>query len=41
MEMKNGTVRIAALGDLHYAQSLDPALRDMLARAGREAAPAR
>lgn len=37
MEAKNGTVRIAAVGDLHYAQSLDPAARDMLSRAGREA----
>lgn len=37
MEPKNGTVRIAAVGDLHYAQSLDPALRDMLVRAGRDA----
>ncbi len=37
MEPKNGTVRVAAVGDLHYAQSLDPALRDMLVRAGRDA----
>ena len=37
MESKNGMVRIAAVGDLHYAHSLDPVLRDMLARAGREA----
>lgn len=37
MEPKNGMVRVAAVGDLHYAQSLDPALRDMLVRAGREA----
>jgi Icc-related predicted phosphoesterase len=37
MEPKNGMVRIAAVGDLHYAQSLDPSLRDMLVRAGRDA----
>src|SRR5689334_18976331 len=37
MEAKNGTVRIAAVGDLHYAQALDPSVRDMLSRAGREA----
>jgi Icc-related predicted phosphoesterase len=37
MEPKNGMVRIAAVGDLHYAQALDPSLRDMLVRAGREA----
>jgi Icc-related predicted phosphoesterase len=37
MEPKNGMARVAAVGDLHYAQSLDPALRDMLVRAGREA----
>ena len=37
MEPKNGMVRIAAVGDLHYAQSLDPALREMLVRAGRDA----
>jgi Icc-related predicted phosphoesterase len=37
MDGKNGRVRIAAVGDLHYAQSLDPGLRDMFARAGREA----
>ena len=37
MESKNGMVRIAAVGDLHYAHSLDPVLRDMLGRAGREA----
>lgn len=37
MEPKNGMVRIAAVGDLHYAQSLDPALRDMLVRTGRDA----
>lgn len=37
MEPKNGIVRVAAVGDLHYAQSLDPSLRDMLVRAGRDA----
>ena len=37
MEPKNGMVKVAAVGDLHYAQSLDPALRDMLVRAGRDA----
>ncbi|MES1242570.1 MAG: metallophosphoesterase [Acidobacteriota bacterium] len=37
MEPKNGMVRIAAVGDLHYAQALDPSLRDMLVRAGRDA----
>jgi Icc-related predicted phosphoesterase len=36
MEPKNGVVRIAAVGDLHYAQSLDPSTRDMLVRAGRD-----
>lgn len=37
MESNNGTVRIAAVGDLHYSHALDPVLRDMLARAGRDA----
>jgi Icc-related predicted phosphoesterase len=37
MEPKNGMVRIAAVGDLHYAQALDPSMRDTLARAGRDA----
>lgn len=37
MSSNNGFVRIAAVGDLHYAQSLDPGLRDMFTRAGREA----
>lgn len=37
MEPKNGMVRIAAVGDLHYSQTLDPSLRDMLARAGHDA----
>jgi Icc-related predicted phosphoesterase len=37
MEPKNGMVRIAAVGDLHYAQSLEPSLRDMLARTSRDA----
>jgi Icc-related predicted phosphoesterase len=37
MEEKTGSVRIAAVGDLHYAQALDPSVRDMLTRASREA----
>lgn len=37
MEPKNGIVRVAAVGDLHHAQALDPSLRDMLTRAGRDA----
>jgi Icc-related predicted phosphoesterase len=37
MESRNGRVRIAAVGDLHYAQALDPSMRDMLVRAGRDA----
>jgi len=37
MDLNHGMVRIAAVGDLHYAQTLDPSLRDMLSRAGREA----
>ncbi len=31
------TVRIAAAADLHYAQALEPEMRDALTRAGREA----
>ena len=37
MDANNRTVRIAAVGDLHYAQALDPSVRDMLSRVGREA----
>src|SRR4051794_29514537 len=36
MTEHNGTVRIAALGDVHYTRTPDPALRELLARAGRE-----
>ncbi|MFL6235002.1 MAG: metallophosphoesterase [Thermoanaerobaculia bacterium] len=36
MTERNGTVRIAALGDVHYTRTPDPAIRDLLARAGRE-----
>ncbi|MEA2603578.1 MAG: hypothetical protein QOF89_4570 [Acidobacteriota bacterium] len=34
MTQTNGTVRIAALGDLHYARSPEPAVREVLAQAG-------
>ena len=37
MDENNRTVRIAAVGDLHYAQALDPSVRDMFSRVGREA----
>ena len=37
MDANNRTVRIAAVGDLHFAQTLDISVRDMLSRAGREA----
>ena len=37
MEANNRKVRIAAVGDLHYSQSLDGPVRDMLSRVGREA----
>jgi Icc-related predicted phosphoesterase len=36
MTRENGTVRIAALGDLHYTRSLELPVRDILAEAGRE-----
>jgi Icc-related predicted phosphoesterase len=36
MTQTKGTVRIAALGDLHYARSQEPAVREVLAQAGRE-----
>ncbi|HEY4594701.1 MAG TPA: metallophosphoesterase [Thermoanaerobaculia bacterium] len=36
MTEHNGTVRIAALGDVHYTRTPDPAMRELLARAGRE-----
>lgn len=36
MKEQNGTVRIAALGDIHYTRTADPAKRDLLARAARE-----
>ncbi|HEX9944385.1 MAG TPA: metallophosphoesterase [Thermoanaerobaculia bacterium] len=36
MTQHNGTVRIAALGDLHYTRSPEPSVREVLAAAGRE-----
>ncbi|HKI06472.1 MAG TPA: metallophosphoesterase [Thermoanaerobaculia bacterium] len=36
MSERNGTVRIGALGDLHYTRSAEPPVRDVLAQAGRE-----
>src|SRR5947209_6459319 len=36
MTQRNGRVRIAALADLHYARSPEPAVREVLAQAGRE-----
>ena len=36
MTQTNGKVRIAALADLHYARSPEPAVREVLAQAGRE-----
>jgi Icc-related predicted phosphoesterase len=36
MTQGNGTVRIGALGDLHYARSMEPPVRDVLTQAGRE-----
>ncbi len=36
MTEPNGTVRIAALGDIHYTRTPDPSMRELLARAGRE-----
>ena len=35
MTQGNGTVRIGALGDLHYARSMEPPVRDVLTQAGR------
>jgi Icc-related predicted phosphoesterase len=35
MSQRNGTVRIGALGDLHYTGALDPPVRDVLVEAGR------
>ncbi|HEX3556585.1 MAG TPA: metallophosphoesterase [Thermoanaerobaculia bacterium] len=36
MSQRNGTLRIAALADLHYARSPEPAVREVLTQAGRE-----
>ncbi len=36
MTRQNGTVRIAALGDLHYTRSQETPVREVLAEAGRE-----
>jgi Icc-related predicted phosphoesterase len=36
MSERNGTVRIGALGDLHYTRSMEPPVRDVLVQAGRE-----
>src|SRR4030095_5594257 len=36
MTREDGTVRIAALGDLHYTRSLEQPVREVLAEAGRE-----
>jgi len=36
MTQTNGTVRIAALGDLHYARPPEPAVREVLAQAGAD-----
>jgi len=36
MTRENGTVRIAALGDLHYTRTLELPVREILAEAGRE-----
>jgi Icc-related predicted phosphoesterase len=36
MTDRNATVRIGALGDLHYTRSMEPPVRDVLAQAGRE-----
>jgi Icc-related predicted phosphoesterase len=38
MTREDGTVRIAALGDLHYTRSLEQPVREILAEAGRECA---
>jgi Icc-related predicted phosphoesterase len=36
MTERNGKVRIGALGDVHYTRTPDPAMRELMARAGRE-----
>ncbi len=36
MEREGGTVRMAALGDLHYTRSQETPVREVLAQAGRE-----
>ncbi|MBW8876849.1 MAG: metallophosphoesterase [Acidobacteria bacterium] len=36
MTQRNGTVRIAALADLHYARSPEPTVREVLTQAGRD-----
>src|SRR4051812_45333969 len=36
MTERNGTVRIGALGDLHYTRTPEPSMREMLTRAGQE-----
>jgi Icc-related predicted phosphoesterase len=36
MTERNGTVRIGALGDVHYTRTPDSSMRELLARAGRE-----
>ncbi len=36
MSQRNGNLRIAALADLHYARSPEPAVREVLTQAGRE-----
>ena len=36
MTERNGTVRIGALGDLHFTRTPEPSVREVLTRAGRE-----
>jgi Icc-related predicted phosphoesterase len=36
MPRKNGTVRVGAMGDLHYTKFPETGMREMLAQAGRE-----
>jgi len=36
MARQNGTVRVGAMADLHYAKSPEPGVREMLVQAGRE-----
>jgi len=36
MPRKNGTVRVGAMGDLHYTKFPEAGMREMLAQAGRE-----